>query len=48
MENVGIFYDHFEYFTAIGHNFWPFGMYMAKSGNPAATSLAYKEMDQFF
>jgi hypothetical protein len=26
MENVGIFYDHLEYFTAIWCNFWPFGI----------------------
>jgi hypothetical protein len=25
MENVGIFYDHLEYFTAIWYNLWPFG-----------------------
>jgi hypothetical protein len=24
MENVVIFYDHLEYFTAIGYNLWPF------------------------
>jgi hypothetical protein len=24
MENVGIFYDHSEYFTAIWYNLWPF------------------------
>jgi hypothetical protein len=26
MENVGIFYDHLEYFTAIWSNIWPFGI----------------------
>jgi hypothetical protein len=26
MENVGIFYDHLEYFTAIWYNLWPFGI----------------------
>jgi hypothetical protein len=26
MENVVIFYDHLEYFTAIWHNVWPFGI----------------------
>jgi hypothetical protein len=26
MENVGIFYNHFEYFTAILYNLWPFGI----------------------
>jgi hypothetical protein len=25
MENVGIFYDHLEYFKAICYNLWPFG-----------------------
>jgi hypothetical protein len=24
MENVDIFYDHLEYFTAVGYNLWPF------------------------
>jgi hypothetical protein len=26
MENVIIFYDHQEYFTAIWYKLWPFGM----------------------
>jgi hypothetical protein len=26
MENVGIFYDRLEYFTAIWYNLWPFGI----------------------
>jgi hypothetical protein len=26
MENVSIFYDHLEYFTAIWYNLWPFGI----------------------
>jgi hypothetical protein len=26
MENVGIFYDHLEYFTAIWYNLWPFSI----------------------
>jgi hypothetical protein len=26
MENVGIYYDHSEYFTAIWYNLWPFGI----------------------
>jgi hypothetical protein len=26
MENVVIFYDHLEYFTAIWYNLWPFGV----------------------
>jgi hypothetical protein len=26
MVNVGIFYDHFEYFMAIWYNLWPFGI----------------------
>jgi hypothetical protein len=26
MENVVIFYDHLEYFTAIWYNLWPFGI----------------------
>jgi hypothetical protein len=25
MVNVGIFYDHLEYFKAIWYNLWPFG-----------------------
>jgi hypothetical protein len=25
VENVVIFYDHLEYFTAIWYNIWPFG-----------------------
>jgi hypothetical protein len=25
IENVGLFYDHLEYFTVIWYNFWPFG-----------------------
>jgi hypothetical protein len=25
MENVGIFYDHLEYFTTSWYNLWPFG-----------------------
>jgi hypothetical protein len=27
MENVVIFYDHLEYFTAIWYNLWPFGTF---------------------
>jgi hypothetical protein len=26
MVNVGIFYDHLEYFMAICYNLWPFGI----------------------
>jgi hypothetical protein len=26
-ENVGIFYDHLVYFTAIVNNLWPFGIF---------------------
>jgi hypothetical protein len=26
MENVGIFYDHLEYFTSIWYNLWQFGI----------------------
>jgi phosphotransferase system glucose/maltose/N-acetylglucosamine-specific IIC component len=26
-ENVVIFYDHLEYFTAIWYNLWPFGIF---------------------
>jgi hypothetical protein len=26
MVNVGMFYDHWEYFVAIWHNLWPFGI----------------------
>jgi hypothetical protein len=26
MENLGIFYDHLVYFTAIGNILWPFGI----------------------
>jgi hypothetical protein len=26
MENVGTFYDHLEYLTAIWHVLWPFGI----------------------
>jgi hypothetical protein len=26
MENVSIFYDHFEYFTTLWYNLWPFGI----------------------
>jgi hypothetical protein len=26
MENVGIFHDHFEHFTAIWYNLWPLGI----------------------
>jgi hypothetical protein len=26
-ENVGIFYDHLVYFTAIVNNLWPFGTF---------------------
>jgi hypothetical protein len=26
MVNVGVFYDHFEYFMAIWYNLWPFGI----------------------
>jgi hypothetical protein len=25
-ENVGIFYDHYEYFMAIWYNLWPFAI----------------------
>jgi hypothetical protein len=27
MENIGIFYDHFVYFTAIGNILWPFHIF---------------------
>jgi hypothetical protein len=27
MENLGIFYDHLVYFTAIGNMLWPFGVF---------------------
>jgi hypothetical protein len=27
MENLGIFYYHLVYFTAIGHILWPFGIF---------------------
>jgi hypothetical protein len=27
MENVGMFYDHLEYFTAIWYNLGPFGIF---------------------
>jgi hypothetical protein len=27
MENLGIFYDHLFYFTAIGNILWPFGIF---------------------
>jgi hypothetical protein len=41
MENVVIFYDHLEHFTAIWYNLWPFGIVCChfdqeKSGNPDA------------
>jgi hypothetical protein len=26
-ENLGIFYDHLVYFTAIGNILWPFGIF---------------------
>jgi hypothetical protein len=26
IENIVIFYDHLEYFMAIGHNVWQFGI----------------------
>jgi hypothetical protein len=29
VENVGIFYNHLEYFTAIWYNLWPFGIVCA-------------------
>jgi hypothetical protein len=31
MENVGRFYDHLEYFTAIWYNLWPFGIFEPKN-----------------
>jgi hypothetical protein len=44
MEDVGIFYEHLVYFTAIWFTFWTFGtfvvisrlcmIYQEKSGNP--------------
>jgi hypothetical protein len=47
MENVGIFYGHLEYFTAIWYILWPFGNLLynfplfgilceEKSGNPGS------------
>jgi hypothetical protein len=27
MENLGIFFDHLVYFTAIGNILWPFGIF---------------------
>jgi hypothetical protein len=27
MENLGIFYEHLVYFTAIGNILWPFGIF---------------------
>jgi hypothetical protein len=50
MVNIGIFYDHMEYFMAIRNNSWPFGivcgtlLYFSKcldqekSGNPELLS----------
>jgi hypothetical protein len=26
MDNVGVFYDHWEYIMAIWYNLWPFGI----------------------
>jgi hypothetical protein len=31
MENLGIFYDHLVYFTAIGKILWPFGIFCGHS-----------------
>jgi hypothetical protein len=28
MENLGIFYDHLDYFRAIGNILWPFGIFL--------------------
>jgi hypothetical protein len=30
MENLGIFYDHLVYFTAIGNILWPFGIFCGR------------------
>jgi hypothetical protein len=43
MKNLGKFYDHLVYFTAIGNILWPFGVFCGnfcildqeKSGNSA-------------
>jgi hypothetical protein len=32
MENLGIFYDHFVYFTAVGNILLPFSIFCGKSG----------------
>jgi hypothetical protein len=32
MENVLIFFNHLEYFTAIGNNLWPFGIVCGQLG----------------
>jgi hypothetical protein len=51
IENLGIFYDHLVYFTAIGNILGPFGifcghlvsfgmLYQEKSGNPGRKTNA--------
>jgi hypothetical protein len=47
MENLGIFYDHLLYFTAIGNILWPFGIFCghlvyfpAVFGNPDWCSVS--------
>jgi hypothetical protein len=50
MENVGVFYDHLEYFTAIWYNLWPFVAFWyifsfldpEKSGNPGPEFHCHK------
>jgi hypothetical protein len=51
MENVVVFYDHLEYFTANWYNLWPFGIviwyifpvfWTKKSGNPGWMHFLWK------
>jgi hypothetical protein len=53
MENLGVFYDHLVYFTAIGNILWPFGIFCGifsrfgildqeKSGNPGSYECSFK------
>jgi hypothetical protein len=41
MENLGIFYDHFVYFTAIGNILWSFGI---SCGLPVLVSCTKKNL----
>jgi hypothetical protein len=42
-ENVGTFYDHLLYFTAIGNILWPFGIFCGHLAFSPRFGMLYNE-----